>query len=87
MGHIIYVLPINNKVQLVFGKIATAKNNTQATYTLPKAYTKSFVCMANATIRNHWSNITASSLSTISIHIADYGNAVASGFHYLCIGF
>lgn len=81
------MVEFNNKVQLVFGKISTASNNKQATYTLPKAYTKSFVCMANATVKNHWSNITASTLSSITIFIADYGNAVASGFHYLCIGY
>ena len=86
----IIILPsvINNKMMLVYGKIATQNNNSTATYTLPKAYTSThYVCISNATQANHWANIIKQTTTTITIGVYDYGNKAASGFHYICYGY
>lgn len=73
---------------LVYGKISSAKNNASATYTLPKAYTSTnYVCITNATVIQHWVTIVNQTTTTITIHVADYGYNVASGFQYLCYGY
>ena len=87
-GLVILQSVINNKLMLVYGKISSAKNNSTATYTLPKAFTTTnYVCIANAILKNHWANIIGQTTSTITIHVADYGYNTASGFQYLCYGY
>ena len=82
---ILLLVQFNNKMMLVYGKIATQNNNSTATYTLPKAYTSThYVCIANAILKNHWANIIGQTTSTITIHVADYGYNTASGFQYIC---
>ena len=84
----IWFVVFNNKMMLIYGKIATQNNNSTATYTLPKAYTTTnYVCITNATQTNHWANILNQTTTTITIGLYDFGNAVASGFHYICYGY
>lgn len=70
-----------------YGKKANCTNNAATTVSLPLAHKNTkYKVMANANVRNHWANITACTTSQITIYIADYGNAVNSGFHYWTVG-
>ena len=81
-------MDISNKLISCWGKITTAKNNASDTYTLPAIYTTTnYICASNAILKNHWANMIAQTTSTITIHVADYGYSVASGFNYCCIGY